>query len=282
MMAQLKTVVLLGALTGLFLLIGMLVGGGVGLTIGFMLALIVNFIAYWYSDKIVLGLYRAKPLSESEAPSIHSMVEEIAKKAGIPKPKLYIVESATPNAFATGRSPKHSAVAVTTGILQLLNEEELKGVLAHEIAHIKNRDTLISTIAAVIAGTIAYIAFLARWAAIFGGFGRDENSVNLVELLFLALLAPLIATLIRLGISRSREFLADETGARFIGHGKPLANALAKLEYGVQRRPMVDANKGTSHMFIVNPFGGAGGLIKLFSTHPPTEERIARLERMKF
>ncbi|MBT3394825.1 zinc metalloprotease HtpX [archaeon] len=276
---QLKTTILLSFLFGVFLVIGYLLGGQSGLTIAFIFALVFNVISYWYSDKLVLKMYKAQPATKKEYSNLHKMVEEISHRAKIPKPKLYIVPDKNANAFATGRDPKHAVVAVTQGILELLNEEELKGVLAHEISHIKNRDMLISTIAAVIAGAISYLAFMARWAAIFGGRGDGRNS-NIVELLALSILAPIMALIIRMAISRSREYIADESGAKLLKDSKPLARALVKLETSARVHPMKKGKEATAHMFIVNPF--KGGLVKLFSTHPSTKERINRLERIHF
>ncbi len=272
---QIKTFVLLALLTGIFLVIGSFWGGS-GLTIAFIFALAINFGSYWFSDKIVLAMYRAKEVSKKQEPQLHKHVKELAKKAGIPKPKIYLVPSESPNAFATGRSPKNSAVACTRGILKLLDDNELRGVLAHEISHIKNRDTLIQTIAATIAGAITYIAFMARWAAIFGT-GDEESSI--VELLALAIITPIAATLIQLSISRSREFIADKKGASLIGSGKELADALEKLEHGNKMIPLKNKNKSTSSLFIINPFSGSS-LLKLLSTHPPVKERIKRLREM--
>ncbi len=279
-----RTTLLLGLLTGLLVIVGRIIGGFSGMIFAFIIAVIMNFGAYWYSDKVVLAMYRAREVTPAEAPELHTIVENLARRAGLPKPKVYIIQSSTPNAFATGRDPKHAAVAVTTGILNLLTWEELEGVLAHELAHIKNRDTLISTIAATIAGVITMIASWARWAAIFGGFGnrdRDNSSAEILGFLFLAILAPIAAVIIQLAISRTREFAADEGGARISGKPWALANALRKLEYGVSRMPMRDANPSTAHLFIVNPLKGSA-LVNLFSTHPPTEDRIRRLESMVF
>ncbi len=279
----LKTALLLGLLTGLALVIGQIIGGRSGLIIALIIALCVNFFSFWFSDKIAIMAYGAKLVSKTQNPKLHEIVEEIASKAHIPKPKIYIINSATPNAFATGRSPKHSAVAATTGILNLLNERELKGVIAHEIAHIKNRDILISSIAAAMAGIIATVASMARWAAIFGGFRDDRNGSNILELLVLAIVTPIIALLIQMAISRSREFSADATGASFTKDPHALAEALAKLESGISAHPM-QANgttQATAHMFIANPFS-AKSIMGIFSTHPPLELRIQKLRRMRF
>lgn len=248
--------------------------------LAFFFAIIMNFGSYWYSDTIVLKMYKAKEVSPSEAPELHEIVENLATKADIPKPKVYIVNDNSPNAFATGRDPEHAAVAATTGILRLLTKEELEGVLGHELAHVKNRDTLISAIAATIAGVITMIAMWARFAAIFGGFGgdRDSGGSNIITFLALAILAPIAAMIVQLAISRSREYVADEAGAKICGNPHYLATALQKLERGAVAIPM-DANPSTAHMFIVNPLKG-GMMKKLFSTHPPTSERVARLEKM--
>ena len=226
-------------------------------------------------------MYKAKPASKEQHADLYMMVKELTKKAGLPMPKLYIVPSQNPNAFATGRNPKHAAVACTQGILNLLSKDQLRGVLAHEISHVKNRDILITTIAAVVAGIISYAAMMARWAAIFGGMGRDRNSGSMFEMLALAILAPIIALIIRLAISRSREYMADESGARLIGEGEPLATALESLHSNVDQNPMRLGSKTTSSLFIVNPFS-AKGVMSLFSTHPPMTERTKRLRNMKF
>lgn len=270
---QLKTVLLLGLLTGLLLVAGQLLGGRRGLFIGLIFALVMNFGSYWFSDKIVLRMYRAKLVEEKDDKELYSLVKEVVHLAGLPMPKIYTLPTMNPNAFATGRNPKHSAVAFSEGILQLLNKDELKGVIAHELSHVKNRDTLIATVAATIAGVISYLAFMARWAAIFGGVGRDRDSGNAFELLALAILTPLIATIIQLAISRGREYLADETGAKTIHNPYALASALQKLHEGVKHNPLRFGNKSAVSLFIVNPFS-AKGMMNLFSTHPPMEERI--------
>jgi|TARA_B100001964_G_scaffold237493_1_gene301129 heat shock protein HtpX len=283
MINQLKTVILLGALTGLLLFVGQLVGGASGLTIAFIFAIVMNIGSYWFSDKIVLKMYRAKQIKESDNPRLYKIVKEVAEKAKVPMPKIYIIPNESLNAFATGRNPEHAAVAATEGILSALNDEELKGVIAHEVAHVRNRDILISSIAATIAGVISYVAFMARWAAIFGGFGgRDSRgSGNIISLILLAIITPLIATIIQLAISRSREYLADTTGAKIVQNSNGLASALEKLEAGAKSHPMRNANQATAHMFIVSPLRG-GGLFKFFSTHPPMNERVKRLNSMKF
>ncbi len=276
---QLKTVVLLGALTGVLLFVGQLVGGASGLKFALIFAIIMNLGSYWFSDKIVLRMYRAKQINESENPRLYKIVKEVSEKSKIPMPKVYILPSDGLNAFATGRNPKHAAVAATAGILRALNDDELKGVMAHEIAHVGNRDILISSIAATIAGVISYVAFMARWAAIFGGRGRDSG--NIVSLLVLAIITPLVATIIQLAISRSREYLADATGARIMQSSSGLASALEKLEAGAKNHPMRNVNQATAHMFIVSPLRG-GGLVKFFSTHPDVQSRVKRLRAMTF
>jgi len=280
-MYNLKTVLLLGALTGLFLVIGKLLGGQTGMIIAFFFALAMNFFAYWFSDKMVLSMYGAKEVSYEDAPWLHQMIEELVRKAGIPKPKVYIVNMHIPNAFATGRDPNHAAVAVTTGILDILNEDELKGVLAHELGHIKNRDILISTIAATIGGAISMIAEMAFWSNLFGSHDDEEDNGigSIIGAFLLFILAPIAAMIIQMAISRSREFAADKAGAEISGCPLCLAKALEKLEMAAQQLTPVaekEVNPGTAHMMIVNPFKG-DFIAKLFSTHPPTQERIQRL-----
>ena len=283
MFNQFKTALLLGILTGILLVIGGLVAGQAGLTVALVFAVLMNVGSFLFSHKIVLAMYRAKEVKKSENPELHKMVEELAKEAGLPKPKIYLVPSDNPNAFATGPSYKKGIVAVTKGILDLLSKEELKGVLAHELAHIKNRDMLISTIAATIASVISYIAFMARFAAIFGGMRGDNERNNVVELLVLAILAPITAMLIQLAISRSREFLADERGAGFMKAGQPLASALLKLESHGKTHPMKLGADATNHLFIVNPFRGTGrAFVNLFMTHPPIPKRVEKLRGMHF
>jgi len=290
-MNQIKTLVLLTVLTLLFVWFGKLVGGQVGMVYALLFAGLMNFLAYFFSDRIVLAMYRAREVSEFEAPELHDIVRSLAAKAGIPKPRVYIIPTQTPNAFATGRNPNHAAVAVTEGILQILNRDELEGVLAHEIAHVKHRDTLIMTVAATIAGAIAVLADFARWFLWFGAFGRDDregnaNPLALVALVVMIIVLPIAAILIQLAISRAREFLADEGGAYISGKPLALASALAKLERAVALVPMEQANPATAHLFIVNPFGSGerviGWFASLFRTHPPTEERIARLQALAF
>lgn len=275
-----KTAGLLTALTLLLVMIGQFVGGVGGAAVFLLIALVLNFGAWWFSDKLALRMSGAREVSPAEAPELHGMVEHLSMLARLPKPRVYIIENDSPNAFATGRNPEHAAVAVTTGIQRLLSKDELAGVMAHELAHIRNRDTLISAVVATIAGAITWIANMLQWTAIFGGFGRDdEEGGNIIGMLALAILAPIAAMIIQLAISRSREFSADATGARILGDPLPLASALEKLQAGVQRRPMAHANPATQHLFIVNPVAGVK-VSKLFSTHPPTEERVAKLQQM--
>ena len=279
-MNQFKTFILMLVLTGLFILVGSAIGGRNGAVYAFIFAALMNFFAYWFSDKIVLRMYRAQPVSQSEAPELYQIVGELVNKASLPMPKVYIIENDTPNAFATGRNPEHSAVAVTSGILGILSKEELMGVIGHELSHIQHRDILISTIAATIAGAISMLASMARWGAIFGVGRSDDDeggSSNIVFVLLFTMVASVAAMLIQMAISRSREYLADEGGAH-LSNPLSLAKALGKLEIAAQRIPM-NANPSTAHMFIVNPLRG-GGVLSLFSTHPPIEERVAKLEEM--
>ncbi len=278
-----KTVFLLTALTGLLLLVGGAIGGRGGLIIAFGFALLTNVFAYWNSDKVALAMSGAHEVSPADAPELHRMVEELAMNARLPKPRVYVINTPSPNAFATGRDPKHAAVAATTGIMQLLSYDELRGVMAHELAHIKNRDTLIQTIVATIAGTIMFLAQMAQFAALFGGLGRsddDEGGMNPIGLLVSIIVAPIAATLIQMAISRSREYAADAGGAQISGQPMALASALQRLEAGAHVRPM-QVNPATAHLFIVNPFKG-GGLSGLFSTHPPIAERVARLQQLAY
>jgi len=274
----LRTTVLLAALTALFLVIGAALGGNQGMVIAFIFALAMNAASYWFSDKIVLTMYGAREVSLHEAPELYRLVQRLAQRAGIPMPRVYLIASDSPNAFATGRNPQHGAVAVTEGIMRLLDEQELAGVLAHELGHIRNRDTLIMTVAATLAGAITMLAHMAQWGALFGGFGRrdeDDHGGGMLGLLFMAILAPIAATVIQLAISRAREFFADRTGAAIAGTPAGLARALEKLHYASQRLPL-QTNPATAHLFIVNPLTG-GSFMNLFSTHPPIEERIRRL-----
>lgn len=277
-----KTIVLMVALTVLLVLIGGAFGGRQGMIIAFMIATAMNMFSYWFSDKIVLRMYGAKEVTESESPVLYGVTRDLAMKMTMPMPKVYVIPSDAPNAFATGRNPNHAAVAATQGILRLLSREELAGVMAHELAHVRNRDILIGTIAATIAGAISMLANMAQWAMIFGGGRRDddEGSGGAIGAIAMMILAPIAAALIQMAISRSREYQADATGARISGNPIWLANALRKLHVGSQRVPM-NASPATAHMFIVNPLRG-GGIVSLFSTHPPMEERIARLESMVY
>jgi len=282
-MSTLKTTVLLAALTGLLMAVGSFFGGAKGMTIMFVVSILMNFVSYWYSDKIVLSMYGAREVTPQQAPDLIRMVSNLAQRAKIPMPKVYIIDTDVPNAFATGRNPEHAAVAATTGIMRALTYEELEGVMAHELSHVKNRDTLISTVVASIAGVITMIANIAQWTALLGfGRGNDDegNGISgIIEFVFLVVLAPLAATLIQLGISRSREYLADETGGTVSGNPLALASALQKIEYYAKHQVMPDATPATSHMFIVNPLTGTGSwMMSLFSTHPLTEQRVARLK----
>ena len=277
---MLRTTLLLGALTGLILLFGQYMGGQGGLVIAFVFAVVMNFGSYWFSDKIVLRMYGAQEASEAQAPQLHRIVHNLTVRAGLPMPKLYVIPSEGANAFATGRDPNHAAVAVTQGILRLMDERELTGVLAHELAHVKNRDILISSVAATLAGAIMMLANMAQWAAIFG-MGRsddDEDGGGMLGMLVMAFLAPLAAMIIQMAISRTREFAADRTGAAMSGDPLGLASALSKLGLAAERIPM-NASPQTSHFFIVNPLSGQS-VARFFSTHPPLEERIARLRAL--
>jgi len=278
---QIKTVLLLSILSGIVLGAGFLIGGNTGLTVALAFAVLMNFGMFFWSHKLVLTMYRARPASKKDYPHLHAMVEEIAHAQKLPKPALYIIPTQTPNAFATGPSPKKAVVAVTEGILSLLTDRELKGVLSHELSHVKNRDMLVTTIAATLAAVISYLAMMARFAAIFGGGRNDDRGGNVLGLLIMVIVAPIAALLIQLAISRSREYLADETGARTIKDSHSLASALTKLEHGNHAHPMRHGSPATSSLFIVNPFT-AGGLVSLFSTHPPTAKRVERLMQMKF
>ncbi|MEJ5250831.1 MAG: zinc metalloprotease HtpX [Chthonomonadetes bacterium] len=281
-MNTLKVGVLLVALTALFILVGDAIGGRSGAMIAFALALLMNFASYWFSDKIVLGMYGARPLSPADAPELYRLTERLAERAGIPVPRLYVVPGDQPNAFATGRSPANSAVAVTEGLLRLLDRDEVEGVIAHEIAHIRHRDTLTMTVVATIAGAVMLLADMARWAMIFGGARSDDREGgNPLVYLFIMIVAPIAAMLIQLAISRAREYEADATGARLAGNPDGLINALRKLEQASRMIPM-QASPSTAHLFIVNPLRGVGGtLVSLFMTHPPIEERIRRLQQMR-
>lgn len=277
-MNTLKTVFLMTLMMVLFIVVGYLLGGQTGMTIAFIFALIMNFGSYWFSDKIVLAMYRAKEVTRESAPKFYNMVEELAKNANLPMPKVYIINDSTPNAFATGRNPRNAAVAATTGILQGLNNEELAGVMAHELAHVKNRDILTGTIASTLVGTITFVAHMAGWAMMFGR-GTSRDSANGIVSLVLLILAPITATLIQMAISRSREFAADAGGASISGNPMALASALNKISRANQIKPVEHVSPASAHMFIVNPLTG-GGIAKLFSTHPPIEERIKRLQEI--
>ena len=276
-MNTLKTAFFLTLLTGLFIIIGDMLGGHTGAAIAFILALLMNFFSYFFSDRIALTMYRARPVSENEAPELYSIVKILCERANLPMPKIYIIPQAAPNAFATGRSPKHAAVAVTQGALELLTREELMGVLGHELGHIKHRDILISTIAATIAGAIMFLADMIKWAAIFGGLSGDDDDHPII-LLAMAIFAPFAAMLIQLAISRAREYEADKAGAIYSGNPLYLASALEKLDTYAKQIPF-RGSPATENLFIVNPFS-AKGLMTLFSTHPPIEERIRRLREM--
>ncbi len=275
---QIKTAVLLALLTALLLFLGSFFGKS-GLVFASIFVIAMNFISYFYSDKIVLMMYRAKQIKEKDNPKFYRIVREIAHKSNLPMPKVYVIPTNSPNAFATGRNPNHSAVAATEGILSLLGEEELKGVIAHEFAHIKNRDILISTVAGMIAGIISFVGNMFMWSAMFGD--DDNRGGNAIGLLLLAIITPIIATIIQLAISRSREYFADETGANFVRNGHSLADALEKIEKNVNANPMRFGNNATAHLFIANPFRGQP-MLRLFTTHPPTAERTKRLRSMKF
>lgn len=272
-----KTTLLLGVLTALIVLIGRLLGGQQGMIFAFILAIGMNFFSYWYSDKIVLKMYRAREVTPSENPRLHEMVSQIAARANLPMPRVYIIPEDSPNAFATGRNPEHAVVAVTEGLLSLMNHDEVMGVISHEMAHIKNRDILIGSIAATMAGAIMIVASIARWTAFLGGGSNDdEGGLGVVGLIVMSILAPIAAMLVQMAISRSREYEADASGASFVGQPYGLANALEKLGAYSKRIPMHTNKPNTAHMFIVNPLRG-GSMMSLFSTHPPLQERIARL-----
>ena len=281
-MNTLKTFTLMAALTALFLLVGGWLGGRSGVLIALGFALVMNLGSYWFSDKIVLSMYRARPVDPAQAPDLFRMVERLSANAGLPTPRLYLIDQPTPNAFATGRDPQHGVVALTTGILRILPRDELEGVVAHELAHIKNRDMLTSTIAATLAGAVTSLAQMAAWASLFGGFGRsddrEEGGVGGLGAILMIFLAPLAAGLIQMGVSRSREYAADAEGARICGKPLALASALLRLEQGAHARPL-HANPATAHLFIVSPLVG-GGLATLFSTHPSTEDRVSRLRTL--
>jgi heat shock protein HtpX len=272
---------LMVVLTLMLVGIGALLGGKTGMTMALVMAFGLNFITYWFSDKIVLKMYRARQVTEAEAPELFGMVRRLSQRAGLPMPKVYVMQEDQPNAFATGRNPEHAAVAVTTGIMRILSREELEGVIGHELAHVKHRDILVGTVAATIAGAISYLAQMAQWSMIFGGHRDEENGgSNPIATIVMMIVGPIAAMLVQMAISRSREYGADEGGAQIAGNPLHLAGALEKLDRAARQIPMDHTNPATSHMFIVNPLSG-GALMKLFSTHPPIEERIARLKAMR-
>lgn len=277
---QLKTVLFLGALTTILILFGNAIGGTGGMQAALIMAAIMNFASYWFSDKIVLRMYGASEVSPQQAPELSAMVGDLAREAGVPMPRLFVIPQDTPNAFATGRNPSHAVVAVTEGLLRLLSPAEIKGVLAHEMSHIRNRDILIQSVSATIGGAIMVLANTFRFAPLYVGGEGGQRRGNPLHLLLMAVLGPFAAMLIQMAISRSREFIADENGARLCRDGEPLAGALEKLHVASHQMPML-VNPGTENMFIVNPLTG-GGLMSLFSTHPPIEERVARLRALRF
>lgn len=277
-MNSLKMVFLMTLMMVLFLIVGYALGGSDGMLIAFIISLAMNFFSYWFSDKIVLAMYQAREVTESEAPKLYRIVRKLTENNHMPMPRVYVMENPAPNAFATGRNPQNAAVAVTTGILQILSEDELEGVIGHELAHIQHRDILIGTVVATLVGTITFVARMAGWAAMFGGSSdRDRDGGNPIGSLVLLIVAPIAATLIQLAISRSREFYADEGGSQISGKPLSLASALRKLEKSAQMIPMAHSGPSTAHLFIVNPLRGSS-IMKLFSTHPPIEERIERLQ----
>jgi len=273
-----KTTLLLTVMTLLFMLVGRALGGQNGMLMALGFAAIMNFVSYFFSDKIALAAYRAQPVSRDDLPRVYNIVERLSQKVGLPTPKVYLIPTDSPNAFATGRNPQHASVAVTQGILGLLNDDELEGVIAHELGHVRNRDILISSIAATLAGAITFLASIARWGMIFGGFGgdRDDRRGGAIGALLMMFLAPFAAMLIQLAVSRSREYGADDTGAHWTGNPYALASALAKIESYSRRLPLV-ASPSTAHLFIIQPFLGGMSFGNLFSTHPPTAKRIERL-----
>jgi heat shock protein HtpX len=278
---QIRTTFLLAVMTALILWVGQLLGGRQGMIIALIFAAGMNFFSYWYSDKLVLKMYRASEVAPNQAPELYEMVQRLTQQAGLPMPKLYVIPQEGPNAFATGRNPEHAVVAVTDGLLKIMDREEVMGVLAHELAHVKNRDILIGSIAATMAGAIMMLATMARWSAIFGGGSHDEEGggAGFIGLIVMSIIAPIAAMIVQMAISRSGEYLADATGAKFAGHPEGLANALDKLGAYSKRLPL-NANPSTAHMFIVNPLSGRS-MMSLFSTHPPIEERIARLRGIR-
>lgn len=278
-MNTVKTVGLMTLLMVLFVAIGGALGGRGGMVMAILFATIMNFGMYWFSDKIVLRMYNAQPVTEAQAPELYAIVHTLVQKAGMPMPTVYIIPDETTNAFATGRNPEHAVVAVTQGIMRILSREELSGVIAHELAHIKHRDMLTGTMVATFAGAISMLAQMAQWSMIFGGGRRDDDDGSPIVAIVMMIVAPIAAMLVQMAISRTREFEADKGGAQIAGSPSGLANALLKLEKGAQTIPLTDAKPATAHMFIVNPLTG-GGLMKLFSTHPPIAERVARLNEM--
>lgn len=280
-MNRTKTFLLMVVLTVVLVALGSLIGGSTGGFIAFLVAFVMNFVSYWFCDKIVLKMYNAQPVAEREFPQLFATVASLAQKASIPMPRIYIIDDESPNAFATGRDPEHGVVAVTTGITRILDRNELEGVLAHELTHIKNRDILIQSVAATLAGAITMIANMARFTAFFGGGSDDDDRGNIFSVIIFSVIAAFAAILIQLAISRSREYLADDGGAQLSGNPLNLAHALHKLQRGIARTPMNTANPSTAPLFIANPFS-AKGVLALFSTHPPMEERIKRLEEMAY
>lgn len=273
---QFKTGMLLIMMTGLFLVLGYLLAGQTGMFIALIFAGAMNVFSYWYSDKVVLKMYRAQPLERSQAPGLFDTVARLARQAGLPMPKIYLIPESSPNAFATGRNPEHAVVAVTQGLMNMMNQDELEGVLAHELGHVKNRDILISTIVATLAGAIMWIASIARFSAFFGGRDDDEGGLGIIGVLVVSMVAPIAAMIVQMAVSRSREYLADATAASITGNPRGLASALSKLGGFSRSHAQVDASPATAHMFIVNPLTGKQ-MMNLFSTHPPIEERVARL-----
>jgi heat shock protein HtpX len=273
---QFKTGMLLIMMTGLFLVLGYLLAGHTGMFIALIFAGAMNVFSYWYSDKVVLKMYRAQPLERSQAPGLFDVVARLARQAGLPMPKIYLIPESAPNAFATGRNPEHAVVAVTQGLMNMMNQDELEGVLAHELGHVKNRDILISTIVATLAGAIMWIASIARFSAFFGGSDDDEGGLGIIGVLVVSMVAPIAAMIVQMAVSRSREYLADATAASITGNPRGLASALSKLGGFSRSHAQVDASPATAHMFIVNPLTGKQ-MMNLFSTHPPIEERVARL-----
>ena len=278
-----KTAMLMAFLVAILAIGGQMVGGNGGMLLFGGIGLVFNFLSYWFSDRLALMAHRAQPVTREQLPEVYDIVERLTRKAGMPMPRIYVIPSESPNAFATGRNPDHAAVAVTEGILRILDRRQLEGVLAHELSHVRNRDILIATIAASIAGLIGALGYAIRWGAILGmGRGRDDEGENPIAALAWAILAPFIAMIVQLAVSRSREYGADASGAALVGDPEPLADALLALERGIEERPYEYAGPATAHLFILNPFSGLGGrMLQLFSTHPPLEERVARLRAMK-